>query len=197
MEINDFEENYISGWIKIFRSFKNWEWYKDSKMVHLFIHLLISANHKDKKWQGILIKRGQILTGRKELSKQLKISEQSIRTCLNKLKSTNELTIESNNKYSLITINNYNIYQSIEIINQQVNQQLTSNQPATNHKQECKELKNEKNIIPPTIEMIKNYSLKRNSKVNINKFFNFYESKNWMIGKNKSSKKLPCCCRPP
>ena len=33
--------------------------------------------------------------------------------------------------------------------------------------------------------MIKNYSLKRNSKVNINKFFNFYESKNWMIGKNK------------
>ena len=36
MEINDFEENYISGWIKIFRSFKNWEWYKDSKMVHLY-----------------------------------------------------------------------------------------------------------------------------------------------------------------
>jgi hypothetical protein len=189
MIVEDYNENYLSGWVKIFRSFSKWEWYKDSKMVHLFIHLLISANHKDGKWRGQSVKRGQLITGLHSLSEQTSISIQSIRTCLSRLKSTNEITIKTSNKNSLITVVNYDIYQSIEITNNQTNKQLTNDQQTTNkqlttNKNDKKE-KNERNIVPPTFEMIKNYSIKRESNVNENRFFDFYQSKNWMVGKNK------------
>lgn len=119
-------------------------------MYHLFSHLILLANHEDKKWQGMTIKRGQLITGRKILSEETGISEQSIRTCIERLKSTSEITIKSTNKYSIITICNYEEYQPSNAdvnqqINQQSNQQLTNNQPATNHKQEYKNIKKEKN----------------------------------------------------
>ncbi len=128
-----------------------WEWYKDSHMVHLFIHLILNANRKDGSWKGYAVKRGQFITGRKELSKDTGISQQSIRTCIKRLKSTSEITIKSTNKFSVITVCNYDVYQPVENeinqqINQQSNHQSTSNQPATNHKQEVKNNKNNKNI---------------------------------------------------
>jgi len=122
-----------NSWIKIFRKLRNWEWYKKPNMVHLFIHLLLCANHKDNNWQGVEIKRGQFLTGRKSLSEDTGISEQSIRTCLINLKSTNEITIKTTNKYSIITLCNYEYYQNEkEITNQQLTNQLTNNQPTIN-----------------------------------------------------------------
>lgn len=123
----------MEGWIKLHRKLINWEWYQDSNMVHLFIHLLLSANHKPGKWRGISIERGQLITGRNKLSEQTGISQQSIRTCLDKLKATSELTSKPTNKYTIITICNYDDYQIKDTdINQQINQQLTNNQPATN-----------------------------------------------------------------
>lgn len=150
----------MSGWIATYRKLQDWEWYTDSYMVHLFIHLLLSANHKPKKWRGIDIKRGQFITGRKALSVATGISEQTVRTCLKRLKSTSEITIESTNGFSLVTVCKYDEYQSSENtinqpINQPANQQLTSDQPATNHKQQCnnitKEQKREKTTLPEFI----------------------------------------------
>ncbi len=126
-----------NGWIKLHRKLDKWEWYQDSKTFHLFIHLVLQANHQPKKWRGIMIERGQLLTGRKALSVETGIGEQSIRTSLARLKSTNEITIQSTSLYSIITICNYNTYQDDkreinQVTNQQSNQQLTSGQPATN-----------------------------------------------------------------
>ena len=102
-------------------------------MVHLFIYLLINANHEDGNWRGISIKRGQIITGRNSLSENTGISSQTIRTCLSRLKSTNEITIKSTNKYSIITITKYDDYQGLILnSNQQTNQPTPNNQPATN-----------------------------------------------------------------
>lgn len=42
-----------------------------------------------------------------------------------------------------------------------------------------------KRFSPPTIDEIKNYCLERKSKVDADKFFDFYSSKGWMVGKNK------------
>lgn len=143
----------MEGWIKIHRKLIEWEWHDIPEMMSLLLHLLLLANHEDKVWHGETILRGQLVTGRKELSRMTGISEQSIRTYINRLKSTNEITIKSTNKFSVITICNYDKYQIVEDARQPTNQpsiqpttnqQLTSNQPATNHKQECK---NEKNII--------------------------------------------------
>ena len=156
------------GWIKIHRIFTEWEWYHDPFMVHLFLHLVITANSKDGHWRGISVKKGQLITGRKELSYRTGLQEQTIRTCLSKLKMTNEITIEATNKYSIITINKYDLYQShyqgnsdetdssaspkdglnepstLPFFSQPDNQQLTNNQPTTN--QQLTTNKNEKNI---------------------------------------------------
>jgi len=135
-----------NGWIKLHRKLKDWEWYKDANTVRLFIHLLISANHKEHQWRGVAVEKGQVVVGRKSLSSALGISEQSVRTSINRLKSTNEITIKSTNKYSLITIISWKDYQ---INNQQANQQSTSKQPTTNQQlttnKKDKKKKNEKN----------------------------------------------------
>jgi len=113
------------GYIRLWRKLNDWEWISDPNVVLVFIHLLLDINFKDKKWHGIDIPRGSVLVGRKSLAKKVGLSEQSIRTALTKLKSTNEITIKSTNKYSLISINNYNLYQ-------QTTNNTTNDQPAIN-----------------------------------------------------------------
>ncbi len=123
------------GWISLHRKFKKWEWYTDGNTMRLFIHLLLSANHKKNNWQGISVDRGEVITGRKSLSKETGISERSIRTSLNRLKSTNEVTIKTTSRFSIISICNYGLYQDMGAKNDQANdytsdQQVTSKRPA-------------------------------------------------------------------
>lgn len=101
----------MEGWIKLHRKMINWEWYNDINVKVVFLHLLLTANHEDKKWQGIEIKRGQKITSLEHLSKETNLSVMQIRTALNKLKSTNEISVKSTNKYTLINIIKYNDYQ--------------------------------------------------------------------------------------
>lgn len=101
----------MSGWITLHRKFLDWEWYADANTSRLFIHLLLTANHRDKKWRGIEIKRGQVLTGRSALAAATGLSVKSVRTGLERLQSTNEVAIKTTNKYSIITITNWEKYQ--------------------------------------------------------------------------------------
>lgn len=98
-------------WIKLFPKMLNWGWYKDINTKVLFIHCLLNAQWKDGKFENIVIPRGSFATGRKKLAKELGLSEQEIRTALKHLISTNELTIETNNKFSIISVVNYDLYQ--------------------------------------------------------------------------------------
>jgi hypothetical protein len=138
MIMSDITDN--TGWIKLHRKFIKWEWWDDHSTTRLFLFLLCSVNHEDKKWQGKIIKRGEIATGRRTLAKQTGLSEQSVRTSIERLKSTSEITSINYSKYSIISITNYEKYQAS---NQQSNQHLTSNQPASNQQvTTTKELKN-------------------------------------------------------
>ncbi len=171
------------GWIKIHRKLIGWEWYQDSNMVHLFIHLLLSANHKPGNWKGIDLERGQLITGRNKLSEQTGISHQSIRTCLEHLKSTNELTIKSTNKYSIITVCNYDDYQLKENdTNQQNNQQLTSNQPTTNQQLTTNKKEKNNNNEKEFKEEILSFSNEYEDPM-LNDFFNYWSE--WNKSKTK------------
>lgn len=117
------------NWITINRKIREWEWYKKPDMVLLFIDLLLSANFEDSKWEGQTIKRGQVVTGLKRLHKNTGISVQSLRTCLNRLKSTGEITSTSTNKYRIITIVKYNEYQ---LDKEKLTSTSTNNQQTTN-----------------------------------------------------------------
>lgn len=135
----------MQGWIKLHRKFKEWEWYNDNDTKAVFLHLLLSVNTEEKKWQGKTVKPGQLITSYSKLSSCLGMSVQTIRTCISKLKDTKELTSKSTNKYSVITLLNWENYQSHKTdqqAKQQANQQ-PSNKPLTT----TKEYKNNKNII--------------------------------------------------
>lgn len=134
----------MNGWIKIHRKIINWGWYSDIKTTRLFFHLLLTANHDANNWLGFEIKPGQCVCGLESLSKTTGISVQSLRTSLERLKSTNEITIKTTNKFSVITIVNWDKYQCQEN-NQQANQQAiqqTINKQTTNKQQHYKKLRN-------------------------------------------------------
>lgn len=129
------------GYIAIWRKILDWEWYSDLPTRVLFLHLLIKANHSPKQWKGISIEPGEVLTGRFALAKETGLSEQQVRSSLSKLKSTNDITIKTTNKNSIIKLNNYDSHRPS---NQQDNQQITNKQPTNN--QQITTTKKEKNV---------------------------------------------------
>ena len=120
----------MEGWITLHRKFLTWEWFDKPEMVQLFIWLLLNANYADKKWQGQVIKRGQILTTTPKIMEALRLTEQQTRTCIGRLKSTGEITCKSTNKYTIITICNYDRYQDDNFASNGQNNGQT-NTPAT------------------------------------------------------------------
>jgi hypothetical protein len=185
---------FMNGWIKLHRSFLDWGWFSEDKMVRFFVYLLLKANYEDGEWMGIKIKRGELVTGRKSLSQNLQLPEQTVRTLLCRLKSTSEITIRSTNKYSIITICNYDYYQNFSIEdNQQTNQQIPNEQPATNQQlttvkevKEDKKPRNNKIFIPPILEDVKTY-FKDNgySEQSSVRFFNYYSTAEWKDSQGK------------
>lgn len=179
------------GFIKIYRKMLDWEWYKEENAKNLFIHCLLKANWKDGRYQGYDVPRGSFVTGRRQLSQELNISEQSIRTALKRLKSTNEITIKATRNFSIITIVNYEKYQDI---NQELNQQLTSNQPTTNQqlttieerknskkgRSERENIERELSSSPTLTDVISYGSSLGASDDYCEKFYNHYESIGWV-----------------
>ena len=101
----------MSGWIKLHRKMTEWEWYSDPNTFRLFIHCLLRANHKEKSWRGININRGQFYTSLDTLSDETGLTQRQIRTCLNKLKSTGELSSSTMARGRMITVVKYDAYQ--------------------------------------------------------------------------------------
>lgn len=153
------------GWVKLHRKMLEWEWYDDPNTKVVFLHLLLTANFTKTSYKGIELHPGQTIIGRKALAEKLGLSEQNIRTALKRLKSTNEITIEVTNKFSVVTVVNWASYQCLdeEPTNESTNnlttsqpatnQQLTSNQP--HHKNDKKEKKEKNNIFADVPEEIR------------------------------------------
>lgn len=110
--------NLFKGtYIKLDRVIMQWEWYKRADVMRVFIHCLLKANHEHKLWQGIAIDRGQFITSYLKLADELGLSVRKIRTSLNRLEMTQELTCEKTSRYTRITVNKYNDYQKNDTLN--------------------------------------------------------------------------------
>lgn len=171
----------MSGWIKIHRQITEWEWYDDANTFRLFMHLILKANHKAKNYRGVNIEVGCLMTGRELLSKETGLSIQQIRTCLERLKSTKEITIKTNKQGTIIQILKYEKYQVVT--NESTTKQPTSNQQVTINKNE----KNEKEKAIPTIEEFLAYALDNKPNVDTNEVRLKYESwkvNDWCVNRN-------------
>lgn len=106
------KEKYRGGKIWLHRSIIDWEWYTDSATMRVFIHCLLRANWKEGRFLGEPIPRGSFVTSYRSLARELNLSERSVRTALNHLISTHEVTQRSTSRYTVISINNYDEYQN-------------------------------------------------------------------------------------
>ena len=107
----------MGGHIKIDRKILEWEWYSDINTCRLFIHLLLKANWKDGRFQGTEVLRGSLVTSYNSLAKDTGLSVKNVRTALNHLETTGEVAVNRHSKFSVVTIKNYNLYQSDGIVN--------------------------------------------------------------------------------
>lgn len=101
-----------NGYIKLHRSLANWRWYKEPKTLLLWIHLLLNANYESREMGEKTIERGQIATSLAGLADQTGLSVKEVRTSLDRLKKTGEVAVWSNRHMTVITVNEYERYQS-------------------------------------------------------------------------------------
>jgi hypothetical protein len=190
------------GYVKLWRKSLDAGWIRNHKLWAFWTWCLLSASHKEYEqivgYQRVHLMPGDFIFGRKAASEELNMSEQEIRTIISFLKKVGNITIKSTNKYSIISIINWGIYQGQEtIINQQINQQLTNKQPATN--QQLTTNKNDKNIKK---EIYKERKVKK-QKTTIPENFTISDRvKEWAVKKNMNhlehhleSFKLACAAR--
>lgn len=185
-----------TGWIKLHRELLSWEWYDDMNTKCLFIHCLLRANHSDTEWRGHKIKRGQFLTSVDTLTRETGLSVSQVRTSLKKLISTNELTSKSQARSTVITVVEYDLHQDSDkpVSNKiTLESQADDNEIATDKNLITKECKNDNKVTsrftpPLDIETVSYFEEKGSTAQEAEKFWLFYDSKNWMVGKSKMKK---------
>jgi predicted transcriptional regulator len=130
----------MEGYIKLHRKILDNGIFRKPKVSHLFNYCLLRANWSDKTicWNGqpLVVERGSFITGRKQIALETGLSEQNVRYALRTLHTFGMVkpsSEKSTSKFTYLTVCNYNDYQHLEDeANQQSNQQVTSNQPASN-----------------------------------------------------------------
>lgn len=181
----------MEGWIKLHRKLSEKAFYrKDSSMVHLWIHLLICANHAEREeyfaGKKIICNPGQFTTGRKQLSVATGINESKIERILLKLaKIEQQIEQQKSSTNRLISILNWKEYQESE---QPFEQQVNNDRTTSEHTPRIKELKNEKNslvaAISSTAEREKLFYnslipfVERHGKDRLKSFYNYWTEKN-------------------
>lgn len=155
----------MTGWISIDRSIQNHWLFKEKRTFSKFeawIYLLMEANHSKAKVpignQIVTVERGQRLTSILTLSDLFNWSRFKVKTFLDLLESDGMLEVKTTSKYTLITIVNYDFYQSEQGRNQhqndikptskqhQSNINPTSKQHQTNTSNNDNKDNNEKNV---------------------------------------------------
>ncbi len=188
------------GWISVYRTIQDcWIW-KETPFSkgQAWIDLLLLANHEDKKilFDGelITVQRGQRITSIRQLADRWGWSRDKVSKFLNILESDLMLTQQRDNKKTLITITNYNIYQVSQATEKpQKSHRKATTQPQTdtnnndnNYNNDNKYIGEKSNrFIPPILEEVKAYCKERNNNVDTQRFIDFYSAKGWMVGKNK------------
>lgn len=101
----------MAGHIRLDRKILEWEWWEDINTYRLFTYMLLAANWKDGNFKGVDVPRGSFVSSMARLSEKTNLTVDEVRTALKHLKKTKEITSKSHSKFSVFTVNNYNLYQ--------------------------------------------------------------------------------------
>lgn len=179
-----------------------------------WIDLLLLANHEDTKFlhggQLIDAKRGDVITSEVKLMDRWGWSKSKVRTFLEMLEKDSMIIKKADSKKTTLTIVNYGVWQDSQTAKElQKDQEKTDEKPledrsktadelqkdtinnvnnsnnSNNSNNDNKDISSIHRFKPPTLEEVQSYCLERNNDVDPEKWHSFYESKGWMIGKNK------------
>lgn len=159
----------MTGWVKLHRSIMQ----PDStfgcltaiqKMIA--VYLIANASHKDCLWKDAIkgdlvpIKRGQLVVSVRGITEWFlpgEVTNQITRTCMKKLEKLNFLTQKATNRYTVITLLNYEVYQDLGVeANTESNKWVTNEHPKPNKPS---------NNIQEGIKNLKKKSIRRNQPV--------------------------------
>jgi len=175
------------GFVKIWRKILDAGWIKNHKLCAFWLWCLLKATHKEFNaivgLQTVHLLPGQFIFGLLKASDETALSIREIRTILEFLKKSENVTIKTTNKFSIITVINWSIYQGD--ISESDNQ---SDKQRANKGQHTRTKEHKNIFIVPSVEEITAYCKERNNSVNAQTFFDHYESNGWVVGKAKMKK---------
>ena len=131
----------MNNWLKLNRSILTSSVFDNPKLLKVWIWCLCKASHKEHNQivgkQVQHLEAGQFIYGRHKASAELKIPESTLNDYMKLLQKMKNINIKSNNKYSVVTIENWTLYQGDHRRNrQQIRQQMDNKWTTNGHKQE-------------------------------------------------------------
>lgn len=109
-----FKDIFVTGYIKLHRGIKDWEWSDDPNVMTLWVHILIRANYKDGRYRGHNIPKGSLVYGHRAFADHTGLSIRQVRTAFLKLKKSKNLTSRVTSKFSIVTVCDWDFYQCDE-----------------------------------------------------------------------------------
>lgn len=101
-----------TSFIKIDRNILRWRWYGEKNTLAVFIHILLKANFADGYYSGSRIHRGQYAFSQRTLARDVGMTHSEVRTALEHLVETGEISVEAFPRYTVVTVLNYDKYQT-------------------------------------------------------------------------------------
>ncbi len=124
------------GWIKLYRSITDCDFWNTKEPYDrrsAWVDILLTVNHEEKKIifnnEVVTVERGQMVTSVRKLSEKWKWSRDRVATFLRTLERTQMLTVNSNRYRTLLTVVNYDKFQSVPDTESATN--TTTSQPQT------------------------------------------------------------------
>lgn len=135
------------GYIKLYRNLLESEIFQNEKLLKVFVWCLLKASHKERDQlvgrQKIKLRDGQFVFGRNTASIELNMAPSTLWDYMKLLEARQTINIKSNNKFSIITIEKWTMYQcSEEIFDIKTNKKQTSNKQQINTNKNVKNVKN-------------------------------------------------------
>ncbi|WP_020007371.1 hypothetical protein [Salinicoccus albus] len=163
----------MSGWLKIHRQMIDSSIFDNEKLFKIFMYCLMKASHKKHKQivgqKVIELNPGQFVFGRKKASEELNMKESTVWSYMKMLDEVESLVINSNNKFSVITIVNWGFYQNEE---ENHNNRITTDEQQNNNRITTDEQQNNTNKNVKNGENVKN-----NNSALFEEWYNFYGKK--------------------
>lgn len=139
-----------NGFIKIYRSLLKWEWYDDINTKTVFLHLLLTVSIEDSKWHGIDVKRGSRVASFEVLAKETKLTIRQLRTAINHLETTGEVTRQKHPTFTVFSVKNFDKFQTVT--NDVTSDRQGNDKAPTRERQQYKKIKEDKKKIKEYIE---------------------------------------------